>query len=216
MFILDQGNSIASQFIAELRSIHVQLDRMRFRKNLERLGEIMSYEISKTFNYIPYEVETPLGKDPSMLAAEHPVLISVMRAGMPFHQGFLNYYDNADSGFIGAFRKEGNAEMDGVQVDMSYIGAPSIEGRILILIDPMLATGSSLVQAYQSLIDSNGKPAEVHVAAVIAAQAGVDHIVKEIPDVKLWIGALDPELNDQYYIVPGLGDAGDLSFGPKL
>ena len=216
MFILDQKNSIGSQFIAELRDINIQKDRMRFRRNLERIGEIMAYEISKTFDYQPVDVTTPLGIDPSMIAAERPVLISVLRAGLPFHQGFLNYFDRADSGFIGAYRKEENAEAANVEVDLSYTGAPSVQDKILILVDPMLATGTSLAKAYKNLIDCNGTPSKVHIVSVIAAQKGVDKISTEIPGATIWLGALDGVLNDQFYIVPGLGDAGDLSFGPKL
>ncbi len=215
MFILDQQNSIASQFLAELRDVNTQTDRLRFRRNLERLGEIMAYEISKTFDYIPIDVTTPLGIDRSMLNAEQPVLISVLRAGIPFHQGFQNYFDRANSGFIGAFRKEGNEEAPGVEVDLCYIGAPSIQDKVLLLIDPMLATGTSLVKAYENLL-GHGTPREVHIVAVIAAQAGVTHLQEKIPNAQIWLGALDAELDERFYIVPGLGDAGDLSFGPKL
>ena len=212
MFILDQHNSIGSQFIAEMRDVNIQKDRMRFRRNLERVGEIMAYEISKTFDYAPFDVTTSLGKDPSMLSAEDPVLISIMRAGLPFHQGMLNYFDRSDCGFIGAYRKEGNEELE---IELSYTRAPEIQDKILILADPLLATGGSMVKAYKSLLP-NGTPSAVHVVAVIAAERGVNMVMENIPNAKLWIGALDAELNDDLFIVPGLGDAGDLAFGPSL
>ena len=216
MFILDQKHSIGSQFIAELRDIEIQKDRMRFRRNLERIGEIMAYEISKTFDYQPIDITTPLGIDPSMIAAERPVLISILRAGLPFHTGFLNYFDRSDCGFIGAYRMKDLNKDNEVDIDLSYIAAPPIQDKVLILVDPMMATGKSLVKAYKNLIDSNGTPSTVHVVSVIAAQAGLDLIQKEIPEATIWLGALDGELNEKFYIVPGLGDAGDLSFGPKL
>ena len=216
MFILDQKNSIGSQFIAELRDIEIQKDRMRFRRNLERIGEIMAYEISKTFDYQPIDVTTPLGIDPSMIAAESPVLVSVLRAGLPFHMGFINYFDRSDCGFIGAYRMKDLNKNNEVDIELSYTGAPSIQDKILILVDPMMATGKSLVKAYKNLIDRNGTPSTVHIVSVIAAQDGLEFVQKEIPNATIWLGALDGELNDKFYIVPGLGDAGDLSFGPKL
>ena len=216
MFILDQKNSIGSQFIAELRDIEIQKDRMRFRRNLERIGEIMAYEISKTFDYQPIDITTPLGIDPSMIAAESPVLVSVLRAGLPFHMGFINYFDSSDCGFIGAYRMKDLNKNKEVDIELSYTGAPSIQDKILILVDPMMATGKSLVKAYKNLIDSNGTPSTVHIVSVIAAQDGLEFVQKEIPNATIWLGALDGELNDKFYIVPGLGDAGDLSFGPKL
>ncbi len=213
IFILDKTNSIASQFIAELRDIHVQTDRMRFRRNMERLGEILAYEVSKSFPYEPIDVQTPLGIDRSMRIAESPVLITIMRAGLPLYQGFLNYFDRADSGFIGAYRKKGNK--DEVEIAMHYVAANNIDGRNVILIDPMLATGSSLVRAYQGLL-KNGNPAQIHIVAAIASVPGVEYIAQNVPDCKFWLGALDPELDDRFYIIPGLGDAGDLSYGPKI
>ncbi len=216
MFILDQKNSIASQFIAELRDINIQTDRMRFRRNLERIGEIMAYEISKTFDYQPIDITTPLGIDPSMIAAERPVLVSVLRAGLPLHQGFLNYFDRSDCGFIGAYRSKDFAKNNEVNIDLSYTAAPSIQDKILLLLDPMMATGKSLVKAYNTLIENNGTPSKVHIVSVIAAQAGLEFVQNEIPNASFWLGALDGELNDKFYIVPGLGDAGDLSFGPKI
>jgi len=212
-FILDQQNTVGSQFIAELRDVNIQTDRLRFRRNMERIGEILAYEISKSFNYEPVDVQTPLGIDRSMKMADFPILITIMRAGLPLHQGFLNYFDRADSGFVGAYRKKGNA--DEVEIDMHYVATSSIEGRNVILIDPMLATGSSLVRAYQGLL-ANGKPAQIHIAAAIASAPGVNYIAAEIPECKFWLGAVDPELDSRFYIIPGLGDAGDLSYGPKL
>jgi len=214
MFILDRTNNIGSQFIAELRDVTIQLDRMRFRRNLERIGEILAYEISKELDYITHMVTTPLGKDPSMLVAEYPILISILRAGMPFHCGFLNYFDKADSGFIGAYRAE-EGKSDQVEIEMHYMATPNIHNKTVILIDPMLATGSSLVRTYEALL-KNGTPAKVHIAAVIAAQAGIEKVMNNIPNAHIWVGAMDAELNDKFYIVPGLGDAGDLAFGPKV
>lgn len=212
MFILDKTNSIASQFLAELRDVEIQQDRMRFRRNLERIGEIMAYEISKTLDYIPQMVTTPLGQDPSMFAAEHPVLVGILRAGMPFHQGFLNYFDRSDNGFVGAFRVE---KPDSLEIMMHYMATPDIQDKTVILIDPMLATGSSLCKTYDALLQ-NGTPSKIHIAAVIAAAPGVEKVMNHIPEASIWLGAADAILNDDFYIVPGLGDAGDLAYGPKL
>ncbi len=213
-FILSQENSIANNFLAEMRSLEVQRDRMRFRKNCERIGEILAYEISKSLEYKTTVIQTPLAQKVCQLIEDQPVLISILRAGIALHGGFSNFYDRADQGFIGAYRAP---EIPGeeVKIQLDYVGVPSLENRHIILVDPMLATGSSLVSAYQSLLNY-GKPQRIDIAAVIAAQAGVDRIKEAIPEARLWIGDLDPELNEKYYIVPGLGDAGDLSFGPKV
>jgi uracil phosphoribosyltransferase len=216
MFILNSNDSIANQFLADIRDIDIQNDRLTFRKNLERLGEIMAYEISKTMKYQSIEIETPLKKTKVKRLSNSPVLISVLRAALPFYQGFINYFDKADSGFVGAYRKEENPDEKEIEVDFLYQAAPNIEGKEVILIDPMLATGKSFVKTVQNLL-ANGRPKLIHIACVIASPEGVSYIQNnlDIP-FKLWIGALDESLNEKFYIVPGLGDAGDLSFGNKL
>jgi uracil phosphoribosyltransferase len=214
MFILTDQNSIAHHFLAELRSAEVQSDSMRFRKNMERLGEVMAYEISKTFLYNPAKVKTPLGiADTKQLSAQ-PVLATILRAGLPFYQGFLNYFDKAESGFIAAYRSEENGSGK-VEIKMEYLASPSLEGKTLILIDPMLATGQSALLTCQSLL-KHGKPSAIHIASVVASRAGVNFLNANIQDFSLWVGAIDEEMNDKSYIIPGLGDAGDLSFGGKL
>lgn len=216
MFILNSNDSIANQFLADIRDIDIQKDRLTFRKNLERLGEIMAYEISKTMIYQSVEIETPLKKTKAKRLSNSPVLISVLRAALPFYQGFINYFDAADSGFVGAYRKEENPDEKEIEVDFLYQAAPNIEGKEVILIDPMLATGKSFVKTVQNLL-ANGRPKLIHIACVIASPEGVSYIQNNL-DVpyKLWLGALDESLNEKFYIVPGLGDAGDLSFGDKL
>lgn len=216
MFVLAKENSIALQFLSEVRDIHIQHDRWRFRKNLERLGEIMAYEISKDLDYEEIHINTPLTDTHAKKLKEKPVLISVLRAAIPFYQGFLNYYDQADSGFVGAYRKpekEGDKE---VEIEFLYQAAPNLEGREVILIDPMLATGKSFVKTIHNLLQ-NGTPKIIHIACLIAAPEGVSYIQNNINvPYKLWLGALDEKLNDKFYIVPGLGDAGDLCFGDKI
>ncbi|SFA88902.1 uracil phosphoribosyltransferase [Algoriphagus aquimarinus] len=197
-----------------MRDIRIQNDRMRFRRNLERMGEIMAYEISKSFEYVSEVIETPLTSSSALNPIEQPVIISVMRASLPFYHGFLNYFDQADSGFIGAFRDE--SEPGEITVQLGYHASPSVEGRTIILADPMLATGKSLVESIQSIL-SYGTPKHIHIASVIAAPEGIEYLSKNIScSYSLWLGAIDDKLNHQSYIVPGLGDAGDLAFGPKL
>lgn len=216
MFILNSIDSIAHQFLADIRDIDIQKDRLKFRKNLERLGEIMAYEISKTLEYGDFEVETPLKKTKVKKLKNSPVLISVLRAALPFYQGFINYFDTSDSGFVGAYRKEENPEKKEIEIDFLYQAAPNLEGKEVILIDPMLATGKSFVKTVQHLL-LNGKPKLIHIACIIASPEGVSFIEENLNiPFKLWIGALDESLNEKFYIVPGLGDAGDLSFGNKL
>jgi uracil phosphoribosyltransferase len=211
VFVLNQQNSIAHHFLAELRSVSLQHDRMRFRKNVERLGEIMAYEISKTFHYSPEKVQTPLAWAHAK-KAELPVLITVLRAGLPYFQGFLNFFDGADTGFIGAYRKEGPE----ITVELDYLACPSLEKREVILIDPMLATGNSVVRSLNELM-KRGEPSRVHVASLVAAPEGMEYLKKTIQiPFNLWTVVVDEKLNKEYYIVPGLGDAGDLSFGTKL
>jgi uracil phosphoribosyltransferase len=213
MFILTKQHSIANQFIAELRSIHIQKDRMRFRKNLERLGEILAYEISKTMEYKSVEIETPLALSSNEVLKQEPVIVAVLRASLPFYQGFLNFFDKAESGFIGAFREENE---NTISINLGYHASPDVTGKEVILADPMLATGKSIIKSIDTLL-THGTPKIIHIAAAFAAPEGLDHIASnlKIPH-KLWLGAVDERLNSQSYIVPGLGDAGDLAFGLKL
>lgn len=216
MFVLAKENSIALQFLSEVRDIHIQHDRWRFRKNLERLGEIMAYEISKSLDYQEININTPLAESQAKKLKEKPVLISVLRAAIPFYQGFSNYFDQADSGFVGAYRKPEKAGDKEVEIEFLYQAAPNLEGREVILIDPMLATGKSFVKTIHNLLQ-NGTPKIIHIACLIAAPEGVSYIQNNINvPYRLWLGALDEKLDDKFYIVPGLGDAGDLCFGDKI
>jgi uracil phosphoribosyltransferase len=204
--------SIANHFLAELRDVDIQKDSLRFRRNLQRLGEIIATRISAQLSYTPQVVKTPLGEAPSQLLRDFPVLATVLRAGLPFHQGFLNYFDQSPSAFAAAYRIEGTAQ---VQVQLDYLTAPRLDERVLILADPMLATGKSLVQTYRAMLRF-GTPRQVHIAAVIASPEGVAYVMREIPEATLWVAAIDEKLNEQAYIIPGLGDAGDLAFGSKI
>jgi uracil phosphoribosyltransferase len=212
-FVLDEQASLANQFLAELRDKNIQQDPMRFRKNLERLGEIMAYEVSSALKFRKESVHTSLGEKQMLVPDEQPVLISIMRAGLPYFQGFLNYFDKAESGFIGAYRKEDAAVLS---IELGYVTSPSLDGKTLILIDPMLATGKSIIRAIKAL-ESKGIPRQLHICSVVAAPEGVKYIVEnlQIPFM-LWTCSLDEKLNDNFYIVPGLGDAGDLCYGDKL
>ncbi|MDR1610778.1 MAG: uracil phosphoribosyltransferase [Candidatus Symbiothrix sp.] len=213
---LVENGSILNQFMAELRDIHIHGDRLRFRKNIERIGEIMSYEISKTLKYKTINVQTPLGIKSVSVPDEQIVLATILRAGLPFHQGFLSYFDNAENAFISASRKY-NEDHSAFEIELGYLSSPSIEGKTLILIDPMLATGSSLDSSYQTLL-YRGNPAKIHVACVIASQHGIEAACKIFPEDKttIWAADIDPYLDDKAYIVPGLGDAGDLAYGEKI
>lgn len=213
-FLLSGQNSIASNYLAELRSLQTQNDRLRFRRNCERLGEILAYEISKELAFESGVVQTPLAQKEVKTIEEQPVIVSILRAGVPFHMGFSNIFDKANHGFIGAYRAP-EEEGKEVSINLEYVGVPSLEGKTLLLVDPMLATGSSIIQSYNSLL-RYGKPSKIHIAAIIAAQEGVDKVQAAISDASLWIADIDPVLNEKFYIVPGLGDAGDLCFGPKL
>ena len=214
MFVLSDTPSLANRFLREMRDVLIQNDRMRFRRNLERMGEIMAYEISKSFDYSPEVIETPLTSTSALTQTEQPVIISVMRASLPFYTGLLNYFDQAESGFIGAFRDE--SESGKISIQLGYHASPSIEGKVIILADPMLATGKSLVESIQSIL-SHGTPKHIHITAIIAAPEGIQYLKENIScSYSLWLGAIDEKLNHQSYIVPGLGDAGDLAFGPKL
>ncbi|WP_020533677.1 uracil phosphoribosyltransferase [Flexithrix dorotheae] len=213
MFILTKENSIANHIIAELRDVKIQKDSYKFRKNLERLGWFLGYEISKTLQYQPHEVQTPLGTSQTSLIKDEVVLATILRAGLPFYQGFVNIFEQAESAFIGAYRQENNSDIE-ISVNLEYLASPNLDGKVLILIDPMLATGKSLVLAINNLL-KNGKPKQIHVVTAIASEPGVKYLTENI-ECELWIGALDSILNAKSYIVPGLGDAGDLSFGEKL
>ena len=214
--ILSKENSIFNKFIAEIRDRNIQRDSMRFRRNLERIGEVMSYEISRSLDYQTRIVETPLGEASVEMISDKIVLATILRAGLPLHQGFLNYFDDAESAFVSAYRK---SSKDGsFKVKVEYISNCSLEGKTLILVDPMLATGTSLVLAYEALVAKGGEPQHTHIASVIASEQGVDYAKRHLPSrtTTLWLGAIDAELTSRAYIVPGIGDAGDLAFGEKL
>lgn len=210
--ILTKQNSIANHFISELRHIEIQKDRLRFRRNLERLGEVLAYEISKTLTYSLEEIETPLGVSQMHTLVDQPVLITLIRAGLPFHQGFLNVFDQADSGFIAAYRhtkKSGEFE-----IHRKYENTPDLEDKVVIISDPMLATGKSLVLCCRELL-SQYNIKELHIATIIASQEGLQHVRAFVPEAQIWVGDVDNELTSKSYIVPGLGDAGDLAYGAK-
>lgn len=201
-----------STWVSELRHTEIQTDRMRFRKNLERIGEVMAYEISKTLEWEEKEIPTPLGISVCKVLKEQPVLATILRAGLPFHQGVLNFFDKADNAFVSAYRKH---HRDGsFEISVEYVSCPDLENRVLIISDPMLATGASLVKTLQYL-KVVGKPKEIHIVSAIACTIGIEFVRREDPGVKIWCGAIDDELTAKGYIVPGLGDAGDLSFGSK-
>ena len=206
--------SLISQYMTELRDVNVQKDMLRFRHNLERIGQIMAYEISKRISYKKVEIQTPLDKCTSEVIDEQIVLATIFRAGITFHQGFLSYFDHAQNAFVSAYRKY--KEKENFDVFIEYIASPNLDGKTLILVDPMLATGASMELSYRALL-TKGTPAKIHVASVIASQAAVDYIKSTMPADKttVWIGAVDPEINSHSYIVPGLGDAGDLAYGIK-
>ncbi len=209
-----EKNSILNQFVAELRDHQIQTDSMRFRRNMERIGEIFAYEISKTIEYNTCEIITPLGSAEMRLPSEQPILATILRAGLPFHNGFLNYFDKSSNAFISAYRKH---HKDGnFTIQLEYMSSPSIEDKVVILSDPMLATGSSVVLTYKELL-SKGKPKHTHIVTIIASTEGIDYIKKFLnrENITIWAAAIDEELTAQAYIVPGLGDAGDLSYGGK-
>ena len=212
---LGASNTIINNYIAELRDVKVQKDRMRFRRNLERIGELAAYEISKTLEYKKVCVRTPLGEKDMNLLVDQPVLATIMRAGLPLHQGFLNVFDKADNAFIAAYRKYDKNE--DFEIRIEYYSAANIDGRVLMLVDPMLATGSSLVQCLEGLLHEEMTPKKLHLMAVIASAEGVDYVKTKLRkyDATLWIGNIDDELTAKAYIVPGLGDAGDLAYGEK-
>ena len=212
--ILANKHTLIDRFVSELRDVDIQNDRMRFRRNLERIGEIAAYEISKEYPFAPREVTTPLGKSTMSEPAEEPVLATILRAGLPLHQGVLNYFDRGDCAFISAYRMPHTADGK-FDINIEYMASPSMDDRIVILTDPMLATGASMVLAYQALL-SRGTPKHVHIVAAIGSKQGLDYTLSELPEnVTIWLAALDEELTAHSYIVPGLGDAGDLAFGIK-
>lgn len=211
---LPDQNSVLNKYIAELRDNKIQRDSMRFRKNIERIGELMGYELSKTLHYAPNEIKTPLGVSITQLPIDPLVICSVLRAGLPLHHGLQNCFDEAENAFISAYRHHTSATEFEIKVE--YLASPSLEGKTLILADPMLATGRTFVNVLQA-IKHLGTPKRVHLVSVIGSQPGIDFLNNELPDdYSLWIAAVDPTLDDQGYIVPGLGDAGDLCFGEKM
>ncbi|MCH5239290.1 MAG: uracil phosphoribosyltransferase [Muribaculaceae bacterium] len=213
---LEEQPSLLNRYIRELRDVTIQGDPLRFRKNLERIGEIMAYEISKRLNYHEEEVTTPLATAKVKEPSDKIVLATILRAGLPFHLGFLNYFDRAENAFVSAYRKY-REKGETFDVLVEYLASADIEGKTLIIVDPMLATGSSMELGYRALLN-NGTPAKIHVASVIASQQAIDYVAKVFPADKttVWSAAIDPEINAHSYIVPGLGDAGDLAFGEKL
>lgn len=207
-------NSIYNNFLAQLRDLKVQKDRMRFRRNLERLGEITAYEISKELQFKEAEIYSPLGVAKTNMIEEQPIIATILRAGLPLHQGFLNYFDSSDNCFISAYRKHTNNE--DFDVEIEYMSSPSVDGKVVILTDPMIASGASMVLAYKALL-SKGKPKHVHIVGVISSLEGMNYVKRHMPEnTTIWIGAIDEEMTAQSYIVPGLGDAGDLAFGEKM
>lgn len=209
-----EKNSELNRFIAEIRDVNIQKDRLRFRRNLERIGEVMSYEISKDLQYSEKAVTTPLGIAHVNTADDHIVIGTILRAGVPFHQGFLNYFDHAENAFVSAYRKY--KDKLNFEIFIEYIASPRIDGKVLILTDPMLATGGSMELAYKALL-TKGKPRHIHIASIIASRKAVEYTISNFPEKKttLWVGAIDPDLDEHSYIVPGLGDAGDLAYGEK-
>ena len=211
---LDTSSSVLNHFVSEIRDLEIQKDSMRFRRNLERIGEVLSYELSKELNFSTHAVKTPLGEKNIPLITDRLVLCSILRAGLPLHQGILNYFDHIDNAFISAYRHHTSPELFDIKVE--YLASPSLDDKILILADPMLATGSSLVAVYETL-KKMGKIQQVHLVSVVAAQEGIDFVSDHFPeDCHLWVATVDQKLNSKGYIVPGLGDAGDLAYGIKI
>lgn len=206
--------SIVNRYMMELRDVNIQHDPLRFRTNLDRIGQIMAYEISKRLDYKETEVQTPLGRCVCREPADKLVLATILRAGLPFHHGFLNYYDRAENAFVSAYRRY-KEKGDSFDVLVEYLASPRLDGKTLVIVDPMLATGSSMELAYRALL-TKGTPAKIHVASVIASRQSVEYVSRHFPeDTTLWCGAIDDEVNSHSYIVPGLGDAGDLAYGEK-
>lgn len=210
----DETPSVISQYMMELRNVDIQNDMLRFRRNLERIGELMAYEISRTLNYKKMEIATPLAKTECDVIADNVVLATIFRAGVPFHVGFLNILDQTQNAFVSAYRKY--REKENFDVFIEYIASPRLDGKTLVIVDPMLATGTSMELSYKALL-TKGTPAKIHIASVIASRQAIDYVKKVFPADKttVWVGAIDPIINDHSYIVPGLGDAGDLAYGIK-
>ncbi len=210
----DEKPSVISQYMMELRNVDIQSDMLRFRRNLERIGELMAYEISHTLKYKKMEVMTPLAKAQCDVIDDNVVLATIFRAGVPFHVGFLNILDKAQNAFVSAYRKY--REKENFDVFIEYIASPRLDGKTLVIVDPMLATGTSMELSYRALL-TKGTPAKIHVASVIASEQAIEYVKKTFPDDKttVWVGAIDAEINEHSYIVPGLGDAGDLAYGIK-
>ena len=211
---LSEQPALVSQYLAEMRDTNIQRDPLRFRRNLERLGEIMAYEISKTLTYKTVDVSTPLNVNAQCAVLSEPVVLgTIFRAGVPFHQGFLRYFDNAENAFVSAYRKY--KEKENFDICIEYLASPRLEGKTLVLCDPMLATGASMELSYRALL-TKGTPARTDLASVIASRQAIEYLDSVLPeDVTLWVGVIDPEINSHSYIVPGLGDAGDLAYGTK-
>lgn len=210
---LSKEHSLVNNWVSELRDVNIQKDRMRFRYNLERIAEVFGYEISKSLPWVEKEVETPLGTSICKMLEQQPVLTTILRAGLAMHNGLLRFFDKADNAFVSAYRKHGR---DGsFEIRMEYMSCPPLEDRIVIISDPMLATGASLVKTLQS-IRKEGNPSEIHIVCALAATVGIDYVLREEPKAKIWCGDIDEELTAKGYIVPGLGDAGDLAFGAKV
>ena len=210
---LSKEHSLVNTWIAELRDAEIQIDRMRFRRNLERIGEIAAYEISKKMKYSIQEIQTPMGTATCEMLEEQPVLTTILRAGLALHNGLLNYFDKADNAFVSAYRK--HFKDGSFEIALEYLSCPEIDDRILIISDPMLATGASLVKTIQYLKEE-GRPKSIHIVTAIACTIGIEYVIREVPEAIIWCGAIDEELTAKGYIVPGLGDAGDLAYGAKI
>ncbi len=214
---LSKNNSIINQFLAEMRDVDYQQNRLLFRNNIMRVGEMMAYEISKTLDYVPRNVQTPLGVSTVNVPADKVILATIFRAGLPFHNGFLNVFDHAGNAFVSAYREYTDNEHTQVGIHVEYLATPSVEGKTLIIADPMLATGGSMELGYKAFL-TKGTPKRIHVACVIASPEGIEHVKNTFPDDKttVWCAAIDPGMNEHKYIVPGFGDAGDLCYGDKV
>lgn len=212
---LELNDSLFNHYLSEIRDVEIQQDRLRFRRNLERVGEIMAYEISKTLDYVTKEVVTPLGVKEVRVLAEQPVLATILRAGLPFHNGMLNMFDRADNAFIAAYRKYDKDDDSEIRVE--YFSSPALDGRVLIVCDPLLATGESLVKTIDGLLGDDQEPKQIHIAVAVASSDGLVHVQRCMSrkPVTIWVGSIDDELTARAYVVPGLGDAGDLAFGEK-
>lgn len=213
VYNLSEQHSLINQWMSEIRNVDVQLDRMRFRRNMERVGEVIAYEISKTLPFTQQKIVTPLG-ELEMTTFEHqfPVIATILRAGVPLYQGLLNYFDKADSAFVAAYRKH---KKDGTfEIEQNYVTCPDLTGRVLMIADPMLATGASLVQALEELV-KYGQPSKIIIISAIASTVGIENINRKFPEIDIWTAAVDDEITGKGYIVPGLGDAGDLAYGEK-